>query len=72
MNENLTHIKPLTVADIPVYGEVIRKSFDTVAKDFGWTRENAPRHTSFITNGHIDEIKSLIKARSEFWMEERI
>jgi ribosomal protein S18 acetylase RimI-like enzyme len=55
MNENLPHIKPLTAADINVYGEVIRKSFSTVAKDFGWTRENAPRHTSFITNERLAE-----------------
>jgi uncharacterized repeat protein (TIGR04076 family) len=53
--ENLAQIKPLTAADIPVYGEVIRKSFATVAKDFGWTRENAPGHTSFITNERLIE-----------------
>ena len=28
--------------------EVIHKSFATVARDFGLTRENCPKHTSFI------------------------
>lgn len=28
--------------------EVIRQSFETVAEEFGLTRENCPRHTSFI------------------------
>jgi uncharacterized repeat protein (TIGR04076 family) len=51
--ENLAKIKPLTADDIPVYGEVIRKSFATIAKDFGWTRENAPGHISFITNERL-------------------
>jgi uncharacterized repeat protein (TIGR04076 family) len=51
--ENLAHIKPLTASDIPVYGEVIRKSFTTVAKDFGWTQENAPGHISFVTNERL-------------------
>lgn len=51
--ENLAQIKPLTAADIPAYGEVIRKSFATVAKDFGWTCENAPGHTSFISNERL-------------------
>jgi FMN phosphatase YigB (HAD superfamily) len=41
--------------DIPIYGEVIRKSFATVAKDFGWTQENAPGHISFITNERLAE-----------------
>jgi uncharacterized repeat protein (TIGR04076 family) len=48
--ENLAHIKPLTAADIPVYGEVIRKSFMTIANDFGWTRETAPSFTAYRTD----------------------
>jgi hypothetical protein len=36
--ENLAHIKPLTASDVPDYGEVIRKTFASVAKEFGWTR----------------------------------
>jgi ribosomal protein S18 acetylase RimI-like enzyme len=55
ISDNLAQIKPLTAAEIPVYGEVIRGSFSTVAKDFGWTRENAPGHTSFITNEQLAE-----------------
>jgi uncharacterized repeat protein (TIGR04076 family) len=48
--ENLAKIEPLTTADIPVYGEVIRKSFATVANDFGWTQENAPTFTAYRTD----------------------
>jgi uncharacterized repeat protein (TIGR04076 family) len=48
--ENLARIVPLTATDIPVYGEVIRQSFATVAKDFGWTRENAPTFTAYRTD----------------------
>lgn len=33
--------------------EVIRKSFSTVAEQFGINRENCPAHTSFITIGHL-------------------
>jgi len=47
------HIKPLTVDHLPKYAEVIRQSFATVASDFGFTRENFPGHTSFITNERL-------------------
>jgi uncharacterized repeat protein (TIGR04076 family) len=43
-------IKPLTVADLPIYADVIRKSFATVASDFGWTRETAPTFTAYISD----------------------
>ena len=35
--------------DIPECVEVIRKSFQTVADEFGFTVENAPRFTAFAT-----------------------
>ena len=46
-------IKPLSASHLPEYADVIRKSFATVAQDFGFTRENCPRHTSFITNKRL-------------------
>jgi ribosomal protein S18 acetylase RimI-like enzyme len=48
--ENLAKIKPLTASDIPIYGEVIRKSFATVAKDFAWTQETAPTFMAYRAN----------------------
>ena len=46
-------IKPVSAQQLPEYAEVIRSSFATVAQDFGFTRENCPRHTSFITNERL-------------------
>jgi len=43
-------IKPVTKQHLPEYAEVIRQSFATVAQDFGFTRENCPNHTSFVTD----------------------
>ena len=36
-------------ADLPVCADVIRRSFQTVADEFGFTEENAPRFTAFAT-----------------------
>ena len=36
-------------ADLPACADVIRKSFRTVADEFGFTEENAPRFTAFAT-----------------------
>lgn len=46
--------------DIPECVSVIRKAFLTVADEFGFTEENAPRFTAFATTGerllwHMDE-----------------
>ena len=38
----------LQAADLPACLEVIRKSFATVAEEFGLTPENCPTHTSFV------------------------
>ena len=35
--------------DLPECARVIRESFQTVADEFGFTRENAPRFTAFAT-----------------------
>ena len=50
---DLAEIHPLTVKHLPEYAGVIRKSFSTVAKDFGLTKENCPNHTSFVTDERL-------------------
>jgi uncharacterized repeat protein (TIGR04076 family) len=50
---DLAGIHPLTAEHLPQYAEVIRRSFATVAKDFGLTRENCPDHTSFVTDERL-------------------
>jgi positive regulator of sigma E activity/ribosomal protein S18 acetylase RimI-like enzyme len=46
-------ICPLTAGDLPKYADIIRRSFATVATDFGWTRENCPGHTSFVSDERL-------------------
>jgi GNAT superfamily N-acetyltransferase len=43
-------IKPLTHADLPVYANVIRKSFATVTDEFGWTQDSAPTFTAYTSD----------------------
>ncbi|MCL2665675.1 MAG: GNAT family N-acetyltransferase [Defluviitaleaceae bacterium] len=51
-------LMPVTAEQLPVYANVIRRSFDTVATDFGLTYENCPYHPSFITEDQLaDKIK---------------
>jgi GNAT superfamily N-acetyltransferase len=59
MNKLIPEIRPLGAEHLPQYADVIRRSFATVAKDFGWTRENCPGHTSFITD---ERLRSKIKS----------
>lgn len=42
-------IREVQRKDIPECVEVIRKSFQTIAEEFGFTEENAPRFTAFAT-----------------------
>ncbi len=42
-------IRKIHKGDIPQCVDVIRESFATVAKEFGFTEENAPRFTAFAT-----------------------
>ena len=42
-------IKEIDKSEIPECVQVIRKSFQTVANEFGFTIENAPRFTAFAT-----------------------
>ncbi|MCL2421165.1 MAG: GNAT family N-acetyltransferase [Defluviitaleaceae bacterium] len=55
-NDNTSgQINPLSTVHLPIYAEVIRKSFATVAKDYGLTFENCPGHWSFITDEQLAE-----------------
>ena len=42
-------IRQITKKDIPQCVDIIRKSFKTVADEYGFTIENAPRFTAFAT-----------------------
>ena len=42
-------IREVRECDVPQCVDIIRKSFKTVADDFGFTMENAPRFTAFAT-----------------------
>lgn len=48
-------IQQLSRGDVSQVGELIRKSFGVVAKQLGLTRENCPRHTSFLTDEELLE-----------------
>ena len=48
-------MKPLTVEDVSEYAEVIRQSFSTVARSLGFTHDNCPIHTSFITDTQLKD-----------------
>ncbi len=40
-------IREVKREDIPICADIIKKSFLTVAEEFGFTRDNAPRFTAF-------------------------
>ena len=44
------YIRRMSIDEVPECVEVIRKSFRTVADEFGFTEENAPRFTAFATD----------------------
>jgi ribosomal protein S18 acetylase RimI-like enzyme len=46
-------ISSLSSDHLPMYAEIIRRSFATVAQEFGWTKDNCPGHTSFITDERL-------------------
>ena len=46
-------VKEVGIDQLPEYAEVIRRGFATVAEDFGLTRENCPKHTSFISDTRL-------------------
>lgn len=50
---DLAEIRQLTAEHLPDYASVIRKSFATMAKEFGLAKENCPGHTSFVTDERL-------------------
>ena len=53
-------IEPLTGKHLPVYADVIRKSFTTVANSFSWTKEIAPTFTAYISDENCMQTHGLI------------
>lgn len=49
-----TSIVKVNKSDLPECLEVIHRSFATVADEFGLTRENCPKHTSFIPLSYLE------------------
>ena len=47
-------IKTIEKAELPAALGVIRRSFATVAEEFGLTRENCPKHTSFLPMEYLE------------------
>ena len=45
--------------ELPRCLDVVRRSFKTVAEEFGLTKENCPRHTSFITIDFLEAQMSM-------------
>ncbi len=54
MEKKSFHIKKVTAEELPACLEVIHKSFATVAKEFGLTQENCPKHTSFLPLTYLE------------------
>jgi len=52
-----TTITEVTTAELPVCLEVIHQSFRTVAETFGLTKENCPKHTSFLPLSFLETQK---------------
>ncbi len=59
--ELIWHIREITEEDIGQCVKLIRESFGTVAEQFGFTEENAPRFTAFAT----DENRLLWQLKAE-------
>ena len=51
-------IEIISTENIERSAEVIRLAFETVARDFGLTRENNSTHPSFITSAQLGELKT--------------
>ncbi len=47
-------IRTIEKTDLPACLGVIRRSFATVAEEFGLTRENCPKHTSFLPPEYLE------------------
>ncbi len=59
-------IRPITPKETDVCAALIRESFETVAKEFGFTPENAPRFTAFATTKQRLDYQLLTEHRPMF------
>ena len=59
-------IRKITEADVKECVAVIRESFQTVADEFGFTKENAPRYTSYATDEERIETQMNVERRPMF------
>ncbi|MDR3310553.1 MAG: GNAT family N-acetyltransferase [Oscillospiraceae bacterium] len=50
---DIAEVRTVTAENLPEYADVIRRSFLTVAQDFGWTRETAPGFRAYITDEEL-------------------
>ena len=67
-------IRKITEADVKECVAVIRESFQTVADEFGFTKENAPRYTSYATDEERIETQLNVERRPMYgyFTEERM
>ena len=63
-------IREVKREEIPACVELIKKSFKTVADEFGFTEENAPRFTAFATTEERLSEQMLYELRPMFVYEE--
>ena len=49
-------ISSLSVSHLPLYADVIRRSFSTVASELNLTRDNCPYHPAFVTDEELMEL----------------
>ncbi|MBR5312366.1 MAG: GNAT family N-acetyltransferase [Clostridia bacterium] len=47
-------IKTIEKAELPVFLDIIHRSFATAAEEFGLTRENCPKHTAFLPIEYLE------------------
>ena len=59
-------IRKIKSEEIPICVEVIKKSFLTVADEYGFTEENAPRFTAFATTQ--DRLYWHMQKKTEFFV----
>ena len=65
------NIRKMAAGEIPECAEVIRKAFRTVADEFGFTEENAPRFTAFATDEGRLAYHFLVEKRPMYVFEHR-
>ena len=67
-----TSIVKVNKSDLPECLDVIHRSFATVADEFGLTRENCPKHTSFIPLSYLETQMEWGRLMFGLYTDERI